>query len=157
MRAENNPRVFQNNVFFGMQHNTFQRSSMQVFRAHAYLPSIGFGCLCQRQKGKSEFAKIPPRDFLYLSLAQGRKYEKPCVKTCLWLKTSGQQRRTPVLFIKQTASENLATHSQSNSNSNTGNLLITNTISFMRRCWTQRISQLGHFRSPSFLFYLLSG
>lgn len=35
--------------------------------------------------------------------AEDRKYEKPCVKTCLWSETSGQQSLTPILFIKQTS------------------------------------------------------
>ena len=104
MRAENNPRIFQNNVFFGMQHNVFQRSLNKVFRAHAYRPSIGFGYLLLVAKGKrANLQKYPRETSWYLSPAQGRKYEKPCVKTCLWLKTSGQQRLTPVLFIKQTS------------------------------------------------------
>ena len=104
MRAEKTHRILQNNVCFGVQYNTFQRSLSKVFRAQAYLPSIGFGCPLPVAKGKrANLQKYPRETSWYLSPAQGRKYEKPCVKSCLWLETSGQQRLTPVLFIKQTS------------------------------------------------------
>lgn len=93
MKTENNFSIFQNSGLLWDATQHLSKEPNKVCGAYAYLLSIGFCCPLPIAKGKrANLQKYPQETTWYLNLAQGKNYEKPCVKISLWWKTSGQQR-----------------------------------------------------------------